>query len=195
MTHRIFKLVFLSFLSCTILHAQTPTIQWQKTIGGSDVDKLNSLQQTADGGYILGGYSASNTSGDKTENSRGNNDYWVIKLNNSGAIQWQKTIGGSVGDYLYSIQQTTDGGYVLGGYSQSDISGDKTENHKGFYDYWIVKLNSTGTIQWQKTIGGDDIDNLQSIQQTSDGGYMLGGYSSSSISGDKTENSKGTYDY
>jgi len=170
-------------------------IQWQNTIGGSATDVLRSIQQTSDGGYILGGDSDSPISGDKTENSQGNWDYWVVKLNTSGAIQWQNTIGGSGWDYLHSIQQTSDGGYVLGGRSNSGISGDKTENSPGSFDYWVVKLNTSGVIQWQNTIGGSGDDRLYSIQQTSDGGYILGGYSDSDSTGDKNENSQGGRDY
>ena len=171
-------------------------ILWQNTIGGSDDDLLFSVQQTTDGGYILGGYSRSNISGDKTENSNGDYDYWVVKIDAAGNIQWQNTIGGSGADYLRSIQQTADGGYILGGYSYSYISGDKTETSIGGSDYWLVKTDTGGNIQWQNTIGGSSYDYFNSIQQTADGGYILGGYSSSHISGDKTENSFGNkYDY
>ena len=170
-------------------------IQWQNTIGGSLDDRLYSIQQTADGGYILGGLSASNISYDKTENSKGDYDYWIVKTDTIGNIQWQKTIGGSSEDRFCSIQQTADGGYILGGYSGSNSSGDKTENSVGSFDYWIVKTDSIGNIQWQNTIGGSDIDWLYSIRQTNDGGYILGGLSSSNISGDKTENCRGGYDY
>ena len=170
-------------------------IQWQNTIGGSDSDYLRSIQQTSDGGYVLGGGSWSNISGDKTENKVGNEDYWVVKLDSLGAIQWQNTIGGTQYDYLYSIQQTADGGYILGGYSDSPISGDKTDSSQGGKDYWVVKLNTSGVIQWQNTIGGSANDLLRSIQQTNDGGYILGGFSQSNISGDKTENSQGIDDY
>ncbi|KKK98730.1 hypothetical protein LCGC14_2639810, partial [marine sediment metagenome] len=117
------KLLFpILFLATITAHAQ-PTIQWQNTIGGSDIDQLYSIQQTSDGGYILGGDSDSPISGDKTENSQGLKDYWVVKLDTSGAIQWQNTIGGDTSDYLYSIQQTNDGGYILGGWSLSDSTG------------------------------------------------------------------------
>ncbi|MEO8148734.1 MAG: T9SS type A sorting domain-containing protein [Bacteroidia bacterium] len=174
-------------------------IEWQKTIGGTNWDQLNSIQQTSDGGYILGGFSASNISGDKTENSKGSYDYWIVKTDSAGNIQWQKTIGGNNSDYLYSLQQTTDGGYILGGASESNISGDKSENNwdttVNTFDYWIVKINGLGTIQWENTIGGKADDALTSLQQTSDGGYILGGFSESNISGDKTENSDGLYDY
>lgn len=170
-------------------------IQWQNTIGGSDWEYLNSIMQTADGGYICGGWSNSNISGDKTENSQGNYDYWVIKLDALGNIQWQNTIGGSGNDYLLSISQTFDGGYICGGSSQSNISGDKIENSQGVTDYWVIKLDANGNIQWQNTIGGSSHDHLRSINQTSDGGYILGGLSDSNISGDKIENSQGVEDY
>jgi hypothetical protein len=169
------------------------TIQWDKTIGGGGEDDLFSLQQTSDGGYILGGHSDSNVSGEKTANSRGYYDYWVVKLNSLGKIQWDKTIGGSSGDYLTSLQQTCEGGYILGGYSLSNRSGDKTEKSRGVYDYWVVKLNSLGRIQWDKTIGGSLVDYLYSLQQTSDGGYILGGDSESDMSGEKTENNHGSF--
>ena len=154
---------------------QAQEIEWQNTIGGNYTDQLYSIQQTTDGGYILGGWSESYISGDKTENSFGGSDYWVVKLDSIGNIQWQNTIGGNSGDGLYSVQQTTDGGYILGGVSTSNISGDKTENSQGYIDYWVVKLDASGNIQWQNTIGGNSDDYLTSIQQTTDGGYILGG--------------------
>ena len=191
----IFSFLAATFCALSPLFAQAPVIQWQNTIGGDDYDDVNSLQQTADGGYILGGYSYSNISGDKTENSLGFNDYWVLKLNASGAIQWQNTIGGTEHDLLSSLQQTADGGYILGGSSKSNISDDKTENCYGDYDYWVVKFDATGSILWQNTIGGSSFDGLITLQQTFDGGYILGGSSWSSISGDKTENGLGGTDY
>jgi len=180
------KLTILLLIFTTTTHAQE--IEWQKSFGGDSVDILNSIQQTSDGGYILGGNSNSLISGDHTEPSHGLGDYWVLKLDATGNIQWQNTIGGDFDDDLRYIQQTTDGGYILGGFSESSISGDKTENSQGNFDYWVIKLYPSGNIQWQNTIGGNDVDWLQSIQQTIDGGYILGGWSVSDISGDKTEN-------
>jgi len=174
----------------------TGAIQWQNTIGGNAIDELKSLKQTADGGYILGGNSNSTISGDKTEDHLGGfSDYWVVKLNATGAIQWQNTIGGDLQDYFTSLQQTADGGYMLGGFSDSNISGDKTEDSNGARDYWVVKLDSIGVILRQNSIGGSLNDYLASLQQTADGGYMLGGFSDSNISGDKTEDSNGIYDF
>ncbi|MBK8413277.1 MAG: T9SS type A sorting domain-containing protein [Bacteroidetes bacterium] len=170
-------------------------IQWQNTIGGNDYDQPNAIQQTTDGGYIVGGSSDSNISGEKTENSNGLSDFWVLKLDNTGNIQWQQVIGGSGDDMLVSIQQTADGGYVLGGSSDSNISGDKTENSYGLSDYWIVKIDDTGNVQWQQTIGGGGYDVFRSVQLTVDGGFVIGGYSDSNISGNKTENSNGFHDF
>jgi hypothetical protein len=168
-------------------------IRGQKTIGGSDFDQLQAVEQTTDGGYILGGYSYSNISGDKTENSRGGDDYWVVKLDSTGNVQWDKTIGGDGNDELYTIKQTSDGGYIAGGSSRSLISGEKTETSRGGADYWVVKLDANGNIQWDKTIGGSLWDVLFNVIQTNDGGYLLGGTSSSSISGEKTDSGRGAF--
>jgi hypothetical protein len=170
-------------------------IEWQNTIGGSGADLLHAIKQTSDGGYLLGGYSLSNFSGDKLENSQGIEDYWIVKIDSLGNIQWQNTIGGNDYDDLFAIDLTSDGGYILAGRSYSNISGDKSENRKGASDYWIVKIDSLGNIQWQSTIGGSAMDDLSSIEQTIDGGYILGGNSLSNISGDKTENNIGSFDY
>ena len=168
---------------------------WDKTFGGNDEDYLTILQQTSDGGYILGGYSKSGISGDKSQASKGYIDYWVVKVSAIGIKMWDKTFGGNNSQQLRSLQQTSDGGYILGGYSVSGISGDKTQASKGGSDYWVVKLDANGNKLWDKAFGGSASDNLQSLQQTSDGGYILGGESASGISGDKTQASKGDFDY
>lgn len=178
--------------------SQTPQINWDKTIGGTGTDYMSTVIATSDGGYALGGDSKSNISGDKTENSRGDSDYWVVKLKADRTIEWQKTIGGSGIDIFTSMVQTSDGGYFVGGYSLSNASGDKTQNSSSSVnnsDYWVVKLSASGAIEWEKTIGGDTGEELHSVAQTSDGGYILGGHSFSNISGDKTEDSKGSSDY
>lgn len=169
-----------------------------KTIGGNMGDFLSCVKQTADGGYILGGFSFSGKSGDKTQNRRGSAsfaDYWIIKLDAGGNIEWDKTIGGTRNDQCHAIVQTSDGGYIACGSSDSDISGEKTENDKGSGDYWIVKLDSKGNTQWDKTIGGNASDDPNSIQQTNDGGYIVCGYSYSGISGDKTDYNRGLSDF
>ncbi|MGN6299383.1 MAG: hypothetical protein ACTHM7_21495 [Ginsengibacter sp.] len=183
------------FYSNTIFSQSIPAKQWDKTFGRSDDDLLYSIQQTTDGGYILGGDSFSTISGDKSENSKGGIDYWIVKIDANGVKQWDRTFGGSDDDIFSSIKRTADGGYILGGYSYSKSGGDKSENSKGNDDYWIVKIDANGIKQWDKTFGGSDEDYLRSLQQAADGGYILGGYSSSNASGDKSENSRGYDDY
>ena len=178
--------LFTLLLSVFSIYAQDPNILWQKTIGGSGSEFLKSVERTNDGGMILGGYSDSNISGEKSENSRGGDDYWIVKLNNSKEIEWQKTYGGDQDDELVEVKQTTDGGYIAVGTSASGISGDKTESSKGETDYWIIKLNAIGEIIWQKTIGGNSFDSAQGVSLSNQGGYIIGGSSSSSFSGDRT---------
>ena len=175
------------------------TKQWDKRFGGANNDVLISLKQTADGGFILGGYSYSGISGDKTQfnwDTTGNtSDFWIVKIDSLGNLQWDKRFGGIYNDYLQSVQQTKDGGFLLGGASYSYISGDKTQTSWGSADYWIVKVDSVGIKQWDKRFGGNTYDYLYTIQPTVDGGYILGGNSTSGISGDKTQPSWGWYDY
>ncbi len=169
--------------------------QWDKGYGGSSLDYCNALQLTSDGGYILGGSSFSSISGEVTETNRGYDDFWVIKLDSNGIKQWDKRFGGSYYDECFALQQTTDGGYILGGWSYSRISGDKTEDDRGERDYWAVKIDSIGNKQWDKRFGGSNSDVCKSIQQTIDGGYILGGVSSSRLGYDKTEDTRGIFDY
>jgi hypothetical protein len=178
---------------------------WQRTIGGSGQEKLLSIAQTRDGGYILGGTSSSNKAEPdekgvedkygKTADSRGSLDYWVVKLDNKGEIKWQKTMGGKYVDELKSIQQTHDKGYILGGYSNSPISGDKTQDNFGLNDYWIVKLDEDGKEQWQRTIGGDKDDNLFALSQTKDGGFIVGGNSNSGATNTKSKTNENGTDF
>src|SRR3990172_5322344 len=124
------------FLTSIYLTAQTPSIEWQKSLGGTGNDWGQSIQHTSDGGYVIAGYSNS-IDGDVTGN-HAQSDFWVVKLTSTGTIAWQKSLGGTGGDYAFSIQQTTDGGYVVAGYANS-TDGNVTGNH-GDQDYWVVKL-------------------------------------------------------
>jgi hypothetical protein len=164
-------------------------IIWQKSLGGSGRDVPYGVQQTSDGGYIVAGNSNS-IDGDVTGN-HGLEDFWVVKLNSSGSITWQKSLGGSKGDAGFDIQQTSDGGYIVAGNSES-IDGDVSGNH-GLIDMWVVKLNVSGSITWQKSFGGSNNDFASSIQQTSDGGYIVFGESYSN-DGDVSGN-HGDVDY
>lgn len=175
--------------------AAQPNIKRQKAIGGDGNDQLNSMCRTIDGGVVLGGVSGSFISDDKSENSRGDDDYWIVKLDRLGNIQWDKTLGGDLRELFGEVQQTADGGYIVGGSTLSGQTGDKTEASRGMNDFWIVKLSSAGQIQWEKTFGGNKEDILYSIKPTADGGFVMGGSSNSGISGDKTADSRGGNDY
>src|SRR6266542_1111579 len=182
------KFLNLTFLICiTYANAFTQiTITSQKTIGGSGADYFTCMTPTHDGGFIAGGTSFSDISFEKSENGRGNGDYWVVKTAKDGKIQWDKTIGGSDNDNLKSIIQTSDGGYALIGESFSNISFEKTENSRGKSDFWLVKLDKAGNIQWDKTIGGSGTEYIDHIEQTDDGGYILAGSTDSNASGEKS---------
>jgi len=138
-------------------------VQWQKTYGGSGWDEAYSIQRTLDGGYIVAGWTDSF--------GAGGTDAWVLKLDANGNVQWQKTYGGTYDDYANSIQQTSDGGYIVAGRTYSFGAGGT--------DVWVLKLDSSGNVQWQKTYGGTYDDYANSIQQTSDGGYIVAGVTKS----------------
>jgi uncharacterized delta-60 repeat protein len=139
--------------------ASDGNIEWQKTYVGNYTDEAYSIQQASDGGYIVAGETQSFGAGNK--------DILVLKLASDGTIEWQKIYGGSLWDEAYSIQQASDGGYIVAGETQSFGAGNG--------DIWILKLASDGTIKWQKTYGGTQSDEASSIQQTGDGGYIVAG--------------------
>lgn len=170
-------------------------LDWQKSFGGTGADYLKSIQGTLDGGFILAGTSSSMKGAGKKDDNYGKEDLWVIKLNAKGDEAWQKTIGGTGREVLTEIRQTKDGGYIIGGSSESIVSGLKTEAAYGSLDYWIVKLDGTGNIEWQKSFGGQYMDQLESILPTKDEGYIIGGWSNSPKSGNKTEETFGEGDY
>lgn len=135
-------------------------IVWQKTYGDSGYEHATSIQETGDGGFVVAGYT--------TSFGAGLRDYWVLKLDNTGVPQWRNTYGGSGDDEANAIQQTSDGGFIVAGRTNSFGAGQ--------FDYWVLKLNSNGTIAWQKTYGEAFYDDeARSIQETSDGGYIVVG--------------------
>ena len=165
--------------------------QWERSYGGGLSDEVYALLLTADGGYALGGHSASEAGFDKSQRSQGGADYWLLKLDAMGQRQWDRTFGGSSNDFLYAMQQTPDGGYVLGGHSASPVSGDKSQPNQGDFDYWVVKLDGQGTKQWERALGGAQYEHLRDLVVTTDGGYVVSGLSASGVSGDKTQPSRG----
>lgn len=155
----------------------TGAIEWQKTYGGTADEYGTNSVQCANGGYIIGGTTAS-TDGDVTTN-HGVNDFWAIRINDTGAIMWQKTYGGSDDDEVTQILQTPDKGYIMSGYATS-YDGDVTGFYGGYGDFWVVKTDSVGSIQWEKTYGGSSYDIANSICVAKDSGYIVAGFTASS---------------
>ncbi len=176
--------------------AQTPPpIQWQAGFGGTNNDQLSTLQLTPDGGCVLGGWSSSGVSGNKTSGSFGGHDYWLLMLDANGARLWETNFGGTTNDTLKVILPTSDNGWLLGGYSESASGGNKSSGNFGGRDYWVVKLDPAGAKQWETNYGGTLDDQLHCLLATSNGGWLLGGHSMSDASGNKSSGRYGTTDY
>ncbi|MEO7306757.1 MAG: hypothetical protein ABIR78_08970 [Ferruginibacter sp.] len=176
----------------------TGTISWNKLLGGDLEESGYNIQQTTDGGYIVAGSSTSSANGNVTGVNHGGADYWIVKLDGSGNIVWNKLIGGSGNDKAYSIQQTSDGGYVVAGESTSSANGDVTEINHGSgspIDYWIVKLDGTGNIMWNRLLGGNGIEIARSVLEAAAGGFIVAGSSTSSANGNVTPVNHGNTDY
>jgi REP element-mobilizing transposase RayT len=137
-------------------------IQWAKTYGRTSDDGASSVQQTSDGGYIVAGGTRSFGAG---------GDIFLIKTDANGNIQWAKTYGGTGWDEAYSVQQTSDGGYIVAGFTESFGAGS--------YDLFLIKTDANGNVQWAKTYGETNREFAYSVQQTSDGGYIVVGRTAS----------------
>jgi len=147
----------------TIIPATSPSPHFCEAIGGPATEAGESLIQTSDGGYAI--------AGSTTSFGAGGGDVYVVKLNAKGNLQWTKTIGGPENEEGNFLIQTSDGGYVIAGATNSFGAGDK--------DVYVVKLDAHGNLQWTKTIGGEYYDEGTSLIQTSDGGYAIAGYTES----------------
>ena len=174
---------FSCILLSSFLWAQD--IAWQQTLGGAREEHLYDAISTYDYGILLAGSSVSEASGNKKDGSVADLDYWLWKMTENGKLEWQKNYGGNGNDYLYSVAYTLDGGYILGGSSDSPKSDVKDNDSFGKRDFWILKLNPRGEIEWQHTYGGSEDDQLTSIQQTSDKGFWVAGTTSSGAGGNK----------
>lgn len=163
--------------------------EWQRCFGGTGADYAKAMHQTSDGGFVLLCQTTSND-GDVSGN-HGDADAWIIKLEASGEIQWQKCLGGTNSEDVRDISQTPDGGYILALQTNSE-DGDVFGLH-GEEDYWVVRLDASGEIQWQKCLGGANEDYLQTLLQVADGGFLLSGFTAST-DGDVSGN-HGSYDF
>jgi hypothetical protein len=169
---------------------------WQFSYGGTQHEELKSAIQTADGGYLLVGISQSGINGNKTAPNNGNYDIWVVKLSATGFKSWDRTFGGSQSDFAYDVKTTEDGSYLIVGSSLSMPDANKTSPNYGGYDYWIIKVNTSGVKIWENTYGGTSDESALRVATKSNGNIVLGGYSrSASGSGVKTSTQFGLADY
>lgn len=166
-----------------------PTIEWEETYGGTSVEQDPYILPTNDGGYVIVSISLSDD-GD-VEKSNGNMDYWIVKIDSIGKIEWSKVYGGQYSDIGSGIKQTPDGGYIVVGNTSSN-DGDVGPRDYLWSDAWVLKLDKNGDIEWKKTYGGSDSDYITDVVLTEDNGYILAGYTSSD-DGDVPQN-KGSRD-
>ncbi len=155
---------------------------WQKTFGGNDDERIWSIQPTMDGNYIFAAQTASNSNGDVGAN-HGDYDYWLVKIDGSGNILWENCFGGSLAERASSVIECSDGGFLISGHADSNNSGDVSASN-GETDYWIVKCDALGTLQWQKCMGGSFDDYGLQALPISSGGYIVSGNSQSQNTGD-----------
>lgn len=163
--------------------------------GGTGSDQLIKIVSSTGGGYLLAGTSDSPISGNKTVASNGLGDYYVVKIDNTNAISWQKSFGGTQHEELKSAIQLSDGGYLLVGISQSGIDGNKTAVNNGQYDIWVVRISSTGAKLWDRSYGGTASDFAYDIKPAEDGNYYIIGTSISPPDANKISANYGGYDY
>lgn len=160
-------------------------IVWDNMVGPSSTD-FGDMILTTDGGIAIGGSSSGGVSADKSEPQIGGYDYWLVKLNPDGFVQWDRTFGGLEDDDLRTIEELENGDFVIAGESESGIGGDKTEAN-AFLDFWVLRVNSVGEIIWQNNIGGDFFEYMDCSTLLSDGHVLVVGFSDSHESGKKTE--------
>ncbi|WP_431486226.1 T9SS type A sorting domain-containing protein [Lewinella sp.] len=172
---RSFLLLFSMLPILFTLHAQ-PNIEWEIALGGSAEEIAYDVELCPDGGYIVVGSSRSED-GDISDNFNWR-DFWVVKLTASGELDWESTYGGSQHETARDVLPTMDGGYVVMGDTGSEDG--QVSELEGFSDYWVLKLSSSGSIEWEKTLGGSGSEFGYAIEQTADGGYYVAGGSQSS---------------
>lgn len=154
------------------------TISWQKSFGYSGTDSGISVIQTSDNGYLISGVldvTASNGEGNTSKNSNkhAGGDYWVLKLSASGDLQWSKFFGGLFTDTPEGIVETENNEYIIAG--RSDSADTDISNNKGSYDFWVIRISNTGSLIWEKSFGGEEIDEARAITKSGDGNYIIAG--------------------
>jgi hypothetical protein len=177
----------------------TGTKLWEVCYGTTNYDSLRVVLPATDGGFLLAGDSRGSTTstggGNRLVTGYGNIDFWVIKIDSQGNRVWEAAYGGSSSDVVWCAARTSDGGYVLGGGAASFANGVKTSPNYGGRDYWLVRIDANGQKIWDRSYGGDGGDEIMAVEQLADGGFMMGGRSTSGISGNKASPGYGFGDY
>lgn len=163
--------------------------------GGDGGEFISAILPDNNGGYLLTGSTNSGVSGDVSQASQGNFDYWMIKVDNAGNKVWDKRFGGTAPDICTHASVTNDGGYILAGYTVSPQGGDVSQTPRGLQDYWVVRTNSSGTKLWDKRFGGSGGSFGTHVAADAQGSFWVSGYTNSNATNDVTENSYGGTDY
>jgi gliding motility-associated-like protein len=202
--HSIFTIVGLLLLSIHCWSQQRLTIEWERTYGGNGFEEMAAALPTSDGGYIFGGITTTRVASfevtthtfDTVDFPEFTGDFWILKTDKDGDIEWDKRIGGFKQDRLWSIVQTSDGGYLVGGESRSGVGNDRTTPNRGENDYWVVKIDANGNKQWDRAYGSTGADELRKIVPLPNGQYCLAGFSNSPAGFEKSTSSvDGSDDY
>jgi hypothetical protein len=168
--------------------AQAPyVVEWQRCFGGSGAEGVLGVDNTPDGGYILAGhaqfYTQQGPDGDLGGPHNGGSDIWVVKISASGQLEWEHCYGGSDSEGTRAVKATSDGGYIVVGPTSSsngDVSGcPNSNNSPGLTAFWVLKLAPDGALEWQRCLGGSQGELPETVIETSDGGYLVGGYTTS----------------
>lgn len=174
------------------MKAQVPPQQWSRHYGGADVDIPHSIKFTIDGGTIVAGYTDSRGGDVSPQPNREYWDLWVLKLDQCGNIQWERSFGGTGYESARDILQTSDGGYIVLGETNS-TDGGVIAGYGGTKDIWLLKLSAAGNLEWQKRYGGTGLDIGNHIAATTDGGFLIAASSSSNDGDIRGNHSTGTY--
>jgi hypothetical protein len=195
---KFYNFIFL-FLLFNSVRAQPLVKQWDFSYGGYDSDFLDQLIATPDGGFAACGISLSNISYEKSTDNWAPGtytyDWWIIKCDATGIKQWDINLGGTDQDFFYNATATSDGGLIAVGSVNSLVNGNITLPSLGGPDMWVVKLSSTGSIQWQKRYGNNQVDVGSSIMEVPGGGYAIGGHTNSGQGQDVSQASYGGFDF
>lgn len=167
---------------------------WERSYGGVGDDRLYALALARSNRVILAGSSSSPPSGNKASLNYGVEDFWVILVDANGQIVWERSFGGAGKDFATCVAETEDGGFVVGGYSQSPVSGNKTAPLRGSGDFWLVRLDASGNKLWDQSYGGAGDDCAFSLVLVPGGSMVLAGNSDSVPGGNKTSPNYGYYD-